>query len=521
VWSGFYVGGCTKRKYFLNSDVAMLKFFFTVLCSLYALLTLAQNKTIIYRESKEDIVNPERGFYIPMGTKASNFILLDAAQLKNYRNNFQKIGKASYTVKVSLIYRGYELDIFKNQPLSVAFLNNLQKDFDAVREAGLKMILRFAYTNIANAGTCKDEYKICPPYGDAPLNVTLNHIKQLKPLLQKNADVIAVMQQGFIGIWGENYFTDYFGDASTNGVGKILDSSWRHRNRLLSALLDALPASRMIQVRTPQIKQKFVFGPSASVKSLPLKLSGAFNNSYNSRIGFHNDCFLSTTDDYGTYYDYGSSTQPRQAANIVLRKYIEADTKYTAVGGETCDDTFSPQNDCAPAGYAEKEIRRMHYSYLNAAYNNDVNNDWDSSGCLYNIKRNLGYRFILQKMTAPVLVNKKNIFTIAFSINNQGYASLYNPRPVKIILKNVVTQEEFTITLKANPQFWFSGMQHLKETVQLPAGITAGNYRLYLYLPDANVLLYKRPEYCVQLCNENMWDAVTGYNNLQHSIQIK
>ena len=188
----------------------MIKLSFFFLCFWLAVTAMAQSKTIIYEESQEDIVNPERGFYIPTGTKASNYILLNAEQLKLYRTKAQQPGKATYAVMVSLIYRGYELDTFKNQPLSISFLKNLQKDFDAVREAGLKMIVRFAYTNNAKGGNCADEYKICPPYGDAPREVVLNHIRQLKPLLQKNADVIAVMQEGFIGIWGENYFTDYF-----------------------------------------------------------------------------------------------------------------------------------------------------------------------------------------------------------------------------------------------------------------------------------------------------------------------
>ncbi|MBK8086657.1 MAG: DUF4874 domain-containing protein [Chitinophagaceae bacterium] len=252
---------------------------------------MAQTITVNYKESDEDFCNPERGFYIPSGTKASNFILLDAKQLNAYRTQSQQSAGATYSVHVSLIYRGYELDGFVQQPLSDTFLYKLQQDFDAVRKAGLKMILRFAYTNTAKEGDCKGEYKICPPYGDAPRHIMLQHIKQLKPLLQKNADVIAVLQEGFIGIWGENYFTDYFGDASDNGAGKILDSSWLHRNELLKALLDALPNNRMVQVRTPQIKQKFVFGPSATVKSLPLKFLAAFNGSYQSRIGFHNDCF--------------------------------------------------------------------------------------------------------------------------------------------------------------------------------------------------------------------------------------
>ncbi|CAN5226024.1 hypothetical protein BH11BAC5_BH11BAC5_18050 [soil metagenome] len=499
----------------------MIKSAFVLLCFFTGSMADAQNKTIDYKESQEDIVNPERGFYIPSGTRASHFVSLDAEKLRTYRDNPQRSAKASYAVKVSLIYRGYELDTFKNQPLSTAFLTNLQKDFDAVRAAGLKMILRFAYTNSSHAGDCGDEYKICPPYGDAPRDITLNHIQQLKPLLQQNVDVIAVMQEGFIGIWGENYFTDYFGDASNSGIGKVLDSSWLHRNELLQALLDALPENRMVQVRTPQIKQKFLYGPSAPVTSAPLKLTAAFNSSSQARIGFHNDCFLSGKDDYGTFYDYGSSTQPRQPANAVLRKYIEADTKFTVVGGETCDDSFSPQNDCAPAGYAEKEMRSMHYSYLNAAYNNDVNNDWDSSGCLDNIKRNLGYRFVLRKAVWPQQLSQAAPLIIDFTIANLGYATLYNPRPVKIILRNTETKKEYAIVLKTDPRFWFSGTHHIKEKVKLPAGIDAGKYQLFLFLPDASNTLASRKEYAVLLANDNMAEKATGYNDLHHVISIK
>src|SRR5690606_17462643 len=136
-----------------------------------------------------------------------------------------------------------------------------------------------------------------PPYGDAPVHIVLQHVQQLKPLLHKNADVIAVLQEGFIGIWGENYFTDYFGDASDNGAGVILDSNWQHRNRLLQALLDALPATRTVQVRTPQIKQRFVYGPRASINAAPLTEKEFLHGGYASRVGFHNDCFLASPDD--------------------------------------------------------------------------------------------------------------------------------------------------------------------------------------------------------------------------------
>lgn len=498
-----------------------IKKYSLVMLYFFPVFLVAQNKTICYKESQEDMVNPERGFYIPLGTKASNFVVLDAEKLKLYRDVPQRSGHASYTVNVSLIYRGYELDTFKDKPLSVTFLANLQLDFDAVRKAGLKMIIRFAYTNTSHTGDCKDEYEICPPYGDAPRQIVLNHIRQLKPVLQQNADVIAVMQEGFIGIWGENYFTDYFGDASNAGAGKIADSSWRHRNELLRALLDALPKSRMVQVRTPQIKQKFVYGPSAPTTSVPLQQSVAFKNADQARIGFHNDCFLSGADDYGTFYDYGSSHQPRTSANKVLRKYMEADSKFTVVGGETCDDTFSPQNDCAPAGHAENEMRSMHYSYLNAAYNTAVNNDWDSSGCLYNIKRELGYRLVLRNAVLPLRLRKTDQLTLDFTLENVGYATMYNPRPVKIVFRNVETKKEYMVSLKADPRFWFSGKHHIREMVKLPARIGAGSFQIFLYLPDDSTTLAGRPEYAVQLANENMFEKITGYNDLQHIIAIK
>jgi len=495
-----------------------------ILLSIFGLFTIqlmAQTITVNYKESNEDFCNPERGFYIPSGTKASNFILLDAKQLNAYRTQSQQSAGATYSVHVSLIYRGYELDAFVQHPLSDTFLYKLQQDFDAVRKAGLKMILRFAYTNTAKEGDCKGEYKICPPYGDAPRHIMLQHIKQLKPLLQKNADVIAVLQEGFIGIWGENYFTDYFGDASDNGTGKILDSSWIHRNELLKALLDALPNNRMVQVRTPQIKQKFVFGPSATVKSLPLKFSTAFNGSYQSRIGFHNDCFLSSPDDYGTYYDYGSSTQPRQPANEVLRKYIEADTKFTVVGGETCDDAFSPQNDCAPFGHAEKEMAAMHYSYLNAAYNNQVNNDWDSLGCMKSIKQKLGYRLVLQNAVFPKRLLRGKSFTIQLQLENKGFASPFNPRPVQLILRNKQTGKLFVLDFKVNIQRWVTGKVVLQQQFSINASMEKGEYELLLNLPDGYKSLQNNPAYSIQLANESMWEAATGFNDLKHVLQVK
>lgn len=66
-------------------------------------------------------------------------------------------------------------------------------DFQTARDAGIKIILRFAYTATLTASS---------PYGDATKARMLAHTAQLKATVRANADVIHVVQAGFIGTWG-------------------------------------------------------------------------------------------------------------------------------------------------------------------------------------------------------------------------------------------------------------------------------------------------------------------------------
>jgi len=481
----------------------------------------ATTTTIHYQEDTTDIPNPERGFYIPIGTSASRFKSLEAAALTPIFHTEHRQGKARYTIHSTLLLREYTLDTFKSQPLSQIFVDQFDNDMKAVRAAGIKVILRFAYIDKTKTGNCPDIYKICPPYGDAPKAIVLKHIAQLKPSLQKNADIIAVFQEGFIGIWGENFYTDYFGDPGKNGPGRIMDSSWNDRNEVLDALLNALPADRMIQVRTPQIKQKAVGGPEAPIDTKPLVQNEAYKKTPAARIGFHNDCFLASPDDYGTYYDYGSSNTPQKEANGPLRKYLEQDSRYVAVGGETCDDAFSPQNDCAPAGHAEQDMAAMHYSFLNSAYNNDVNNDWDSLGCMSSIRRRLGYRFVLKTGQFPTTAIAGKPFPFIINLDNTGFAAPYNPRPVQLVFRNKSTGDETTMPLHTQLQTFFPGPIGLTGAPTLPRDLPPGSYDLFLSLPDPYPSLAANPAYYIRLANKNTWEPTTGYNRLGASVQVR
>ena len=475
--------------------------------------------TITYTESTEDIINPERGFFQYAEVDASNYVPLDATVLAGYRNS-QQIAGASYSVSSSLVYVEYKLDSFVATPISAQFLANLDKDFAAARTAGVKLIPRFIYVNSTHSGSCPEQ-SICTPYGDATKAVVLNHIAQLKPYLQKNADVIACMQLGFIGIWGENYYSDHFGDASSNGQGKLMDNNWQDRIDVLKALLGALPASRMVQVRIPQLKERYVYGIQASVQSAAMTDDEAFNGTDKSRIAFHNDCFLSSTNDEGTYTDYGNTATPAKDATTALRNYEMLDTKYTAVGGETCDDSYSPQNDCGPTGMAQTEFASFHYSFLNAAYNLDVNNDWVTGGCMDEIKQKMGYRFVLRNATIPIKASSGGTISLILNIDNVGYASPFNARPVQLILKNKSTGKVTAIAFNTDIRKWYTGSIKLEDKLSLPAGMDAGIYDVLLNMPDAAASIATRPEYSIRLANNDLWDATTGYNKLNTTIQIQ
>ncbi len=99
---------------------------------------------------------------------------------------------------------------------------------DLLRDNGFKIILRFAYT-----------FNEPEPHNDAPLEIVLSHIDQLTPILQRNADVIALMEAGFIGRWGEWH-------NSSNGLANTSDM-----RTILFKLLDALPKEQSSSCQIP------------------------------------------------------------------------------------------------------------------------------------------------------------------------------------------------------------------------------------------------------------------------------
>lgn len=476
------------------------------------------NDSIIieYQTDLQEFINPERGFYRPFGAKMSDFKPLDSESLISLREPNPAAG--GFQVGSSLTYRSYQFNSFKDKRLTKEVLNNIQNDMDIIRSVGNKMILRFTYSD-----SC-----CTPPFNDAPKETILLHLAQLKPVLEKNIDVIAVVQMGLIGPWGEQFYSDHFGDLEH---GPVTDQHWLDRAEIIDKLLQIVPESRMIQIRAPYYKLRFLDGKSAHPeKAIPLTEDTAFNGSPIARLGHHNDCMLANFDDYWTYNSFHE--WPAVSDTLNLKPYIAAETKFLVYGGETCpggvdgEDVYSPHNDCASdGGKAEHYLKRFHTSFLNTSWSGAVNGDW-ANKCIDEIKRNLGYRFVLKRGVYPTIIRNSEKIELQLDLINEGYASTYNYRLVELVLRNIESQEVYKMKIDADPRYWFTEeLQTIKLNAVWPDKLPKGEYELFINLPDAASSLYERPEYAIRLAStyesNSIWDEATGWNRLLSSIAVE
>lgn len=452
-----------------------MKKFFASIAILLSYYGSSQTSTITYTPSTAIISNPERGFYKHEGTHPSDYDPLSQSSLTSHRINDH----------ITLVLRLFYLDDFVQGPISSTYLTAMQNDFAALRGAGVKAILRFAYSDDPDNGQQQDANKA----------QVLAHIQQIKPILLANADVISVVQAGFIGAWGEWYYTDNFGFPPNA-------TDYNNRKDIVNALLNALPADKMVQLRTPDFKRT-LFGTQTA-----LSLTQAFTSAGIARLGHHNDCFLASVTDEGTYDD-DELTQEYA--------YLQQETKYVPMGGETCA-VNAPRSLCATA---IDEMQKFHWTYANMGYHPDVLEDWQEGGCYTEMEKRLGYRFQLVEGIYPQTAALNSVLPITIKIMNEGFATPFSPRTPYLIFRNAATNQEYSVAVNSDPRFWSAAVTTtINENVTLPANMIPGNYKLYLKLPDADPVLATRPEYAIQLANTGTWEAATGYNNLQHTVTV-
>jgi hypothetical protein len=497
-------------------------------------------QSVTYLASDEVFANPERGFSPTIYTPWP-----DAGAVWDFcgqGNNFTNYNYAVWTPKLdadtlrkyaargsSMVEMRYHIFEFRQQALSQAFLDRVQEDFDTARANGYKLIPRFAY-NWPKGGP------------DASRDQILAHLEQLRPVLTKNADVIAFMALGFIGCWGEQHTSSNGHTEISAGYSRIT-TSFRD---IVEKALNVLPKDRMLMVRYPSYKFQYFNGaPQAQVVQdvtpiAPLTLAEAFTGTTKARWGHHDDCVICGEYNAGTWWTPRNNVQE-------LRDFLRQDNLYVVQHGEPGNEGDGEANtvDKDGDGYAglgnykrcdrvQGIFQQARFSSFNGTYDNggddsEANRAWREQGCYDNISKKLGYRFELLRAQLPATAAVGGQLQGSIVLRNAGWAAPFNLRGLELILRNRGNGAVYRIDLRAeksksfDPRLWQPDDNEITLNIAkaLPANAPAGSYELLLNLPDPSASLYARPQYAIRFANKDVWEATTGFNKLNATLEVR
>jgi hypothetical protein len=426
------------------------------------------------------------------------------------------------------------LSEWPDRPIPAEKLDLLQRSLDLLHRNGFKSVLRFAYEKDMNV-----------KYGPKPEWI-LKHIEQLQPTFRRNADVIYVLQAGFIGAWGEWHSATH-----------VPQNDYGSRAAVVKRLLEALPEDRMLQVRVPKYKRLVlsqpIFGGFQEVSQ-----KTAFGKTPAARIGFHNDGFLAGPSHGGTWPEgprFGNPGNPEY-------DYMTRESAYLPVDGELfwSDQGF----DGKAAGgkgvdglNAAIRLREHHYASFSLAhsYSEREGKAYSIDGWLGNavtpealreaqmpiadgyfedgpgrpvlrtqfeyIQDHLGYRLELQGASFPSRIRPGEEFAVKIELVNRGFSTLHNPRPVCLTLIDL-DGKVWEQAMAADPRTWqpfkpgddqYRPLLHtLTLKVRLPAATRKGWRQIGLWLPDASTRLRLDARYAVRVANRDVvwWTDLDG-----------
>lgn len=340
-------------------------------------------KVHTYTDSESDpfLLNPDRGLYglcplnVPSGADA--------------------YGKWLKSEGSSLCYGEVYLGDFRSQELPDSVLSNVNISLGAVRSGGAKAIVRVVYA--------ADEAS-----PDTTLDWIKKHLAQLRPVFEDHRHAIAMFQAGIAGAWGEWH-------GSSNALLATRDS----RQALVAVLHANLPTSPCLRlaIRRPDYGLEIIDANEGSSND---GCTAAI------RMAFHNDCWLGSSDDYGTYTGRGATGAENRKLWLA-----ELSTRDNAFGGETCvDPDTSEPHAVASCENALVEARTLGAVYLNPQYHEKVVAGLIDGGCWDTFKARLGYRLVVNTFSFPESVHPGQCVSAALELSNVGWARHMHDRPL-------------------------------------------------------------------------------------------
>ena len=442
---------------------------------------LTNIEDISYTESLDETPNPYRGFY-------SSEVLSYHRGQNNFANDMSKYRNSLVHLRIDISdftnhdgRDGFKDDIEINSS-TTNMLSALDGTLQSLRENNGTAVVRIAY-DAGYKGKLKDsgdtKRTVWEPRS---INKVLQHQQAIGEIFAKYPDVIASVECGVFGPWGEMHSTDFRTEAN---VKKVV-GKW----------LEVLPDSIPISVRQPEF---YSWWSGVPIDKIDSDVTTPEQAAY--RVGVYNDGYLGSYDDRGTFRD-----REREVA------WLSNQAKHTLYGGEIVlfeEDVDHPTNVQPTGLYMEQEAFKTHTSYLNVGWNDEIiakmkktmfkgNNSLYNNGSLteFNyVQNHLGYRYVVRNVSLTRETSKYENFALEAGIENVGFANLVKEKKAYLILKSTDGNFEKTYDLGAldpslgesasnvDPRNWDStATTSVKVNVDIPDDFAEGKYEVYIKL---------------------------------------
>ncbi len=468
---------CRNGNLMLNLLSRKLHFLFPALLMLLAAAMLfsackhdasqSYVQRLDYTESLEKIDQPDQGFYRPIyvrmtpdGISYNKNIISDHTRLYHLRTDISAFSQN----------RGGE-----DAPLSEAALSGLRECLDYLKERDKNAIVRFAYD--ANYGGKANS--------EPDMELLIAHAEQFCAVLKEYPSVITAVEAGMFGPWGEMHTSKI---ATPQNIARLTDTLLQHAQ--------GLP----VLVRTPKMIYDYLGISASEIENPDYRIP---EKAY--RLGIFNDGYLGSSSDLGTYSD-----RERDIA------FLSKQTAHLPYGGEVVvpDSSLHDIDTCLP------EMYRIHLSYLNLEWNNQVIEKWNHSTVspecagaetIYHgrtafeyIQNHMGYRFVLKNSVFEYAKTCENL-NINLMLENVGFGNLNKPKKAKILIVN-----ENGETIEEHPIADFNGATEIQAKIS--PRLSSGTYHVYLQL--FGDMLNGEPRYTLQFANNGIYHADLNANRL-------
>lgn len=441
-----------------------------------------RDTTIQYIADDGVIANPERGLWAHSSGDFGSQVLP-----KPLTASLGKLNILRNSHGLTTCVPTYSFSAFKEVPLPQSVLDLIDNDFAIARENGYKLMPHFNY--------CTRKGSEVNVATDASATRMVEHLKQLKPIFEKNADVLAAGMWGMYGFWGEQWGT-------LNSTGHRHFEANDSTRKIFRAMIENTPVNRMFLMRNTWTMRQLM-GPE------PCPEGEAFTGTIRSRVGHYNDCFLVEGS-----YEFNDDEGP---------------WSYTSIQGSWTPD-IAVDPTCRvhlPIQIVVENLDNQHFDFVPEQIG-ILSELTDNDPIVQSIYKKIGYRYRLIKTTISDVVKPGGVFILSIEITNDGYSGIFNPRRIEVILRNQSNGTKYYLniigddTIRCN-RLYLPKSHETKTLIitgGIPATLPSGNYDVLLNFPDPCKSIHDRPEYSIHLANQNTWEPTTGYNKLKHTLKI-